>query len=457
MGRPRKISLSNAQKEEEFDGEDLMENGFDDDQSENSYETKHASLEETLERIKKDANADIFVDLGESLRQHSVFIRYFIKRNGSFVAEKQHPYSWAQLKKEFGPGHYTIQARHPSKGSVLKTQSLEIAENFMPQIPLVEEEEPVKVAQSIPHPGSDMTSLMGIMMQQNAELVKALASNRPQTPVQNDNTPLLIQMMQANQENTMKMFQQMQEHNQKVNADNLKMTSMMFDKINEKMERSTKKDPYTDVAQLMLLMQQGRNEGLEMMERIEEAAEKRAARLVEQDKGDTGSLVDKIAGYAPKILELAMKTQAPQQKAQRPIQRPQRPIQKSPNQITQNNSVEKTQTKGQSVIVGGFDFGSDVNDSPQISHNVESEPENVFLKKLDPLFVKLTLTSEENWKTESIKWLEETNFDAADFVSKVSMSDILKLLQDYPENYQGLAKDIYAYLRSKSGLENSSS
>ncbi len=80
---------------------------------------------------------DIFTDIGVKLVAQGDMITYLIKKDGSYVTTKPHPYSLEKLQKDFGGGTFRVTARSQRKGQIVKAQTFYVAD-----APIVEPIEP---------------------------------------------------------------------------------------------------------------------------------------------------------------------------------------------------------------------------------------------------------------------------------------------------------------------------
>lgn len=95
-------------------------------------ESDEKKLLEERNKVKEHTEFDIFVDYGNRLSDgdEGFALKYSIEMGGSTVGSEVHPFSWEELQKkyasEFGTAKYTVKARNPFDGKIVKTQTKHI-------------------------------------------------------------------------------------------------------------------------------------------------------------------------------------------------------------------------------------------------------------------------------------------------------------------------------------------
>lgn len=144
-------------------------------------------VSDILAKLKGEVE-DIFVDLGDrAYKEAGTALRYTVYKDGFRVGEFRHPCTWDFLQKKFGGGSYKVQAKSP-EGKFLKQQSQML-------MSIEEERKPVDEVKG--------------EIAQVADLVKQVLETRKDQS--NDSLPMMMAMIQQQQQQTQLMMTQMQE------------------------------------------------------------------------------------------------------------------------------------------------------------------------------------------------------------------------------------------------------
>jgi hypothetical protein len=76
--------------------------------------------------IEDIAEFDLFDFCENEFVKKGDFVEYTIKKNGSTIGFKKHPYSWERIQKEFGGGRYNVLAKSMLTGRIVKRQSMPV-------------------------------------------------------------------------------------------------------------------------------------------------------------------------------------------------------------------------------------------------------------------------------------------------------------------------------------------
>lgn len=237
--------------------------------------------EASNERAEDDVTGfDIFTDIGDLRTEKGDIVKYVLKKSGQHIATKFHPYSWEECLEEYGPGQYQAIARSESSKKYIKAESRILGDPRKAGYNRYHEEKEKETPTVLPqNNGLSFMEYWQLLQDQNraakeeareaaketmatqnqmmmvvAELMKANGSNGANSQVQT--MQMITQMIQAQQENTNRIFEKL--------ADS---QSKMFEKINDRIEKvSEKKSTEFDMF----------NKGFEMFSKMNELAEKKA-------------------------------------------------------------------------------------------------------------------------------------------------------------------------------------
>src|ERR1035437_1017245 len=368
------------QAEEDFSFDEAEE---DDDLSGDEREDE----EELFDDAVKAAAFDIF-DEGDKMTKAGIPIRYWIKRNGAFLCEKYPPFTLAQLQNEFKGGQYQVVAKEMATNQIKKSQIISVNDPIEKPISLEREREPLRereishtpVAPVTPQPS--FMELMTMMNQMNEtkareareaadardrevreqaaikaresevrarearedaaanksesntfmmaflEMNKASAA-QAQAQAQSQATMMLeiAKMSQAMSEKQAESQRAMSE--KQADANRLKVDQMntRFEKIIEVVKDNDrhKEKPMT-ITEMMLLIQNSKNEGFELFQKMNEMSELKAQERIEfmengkteKEEKDKPSMTERlIEGILPVVAgamaaQSAAKAAAPQ-------------------------------------------------------------------------------------------------------------------------------------------------
>lgn len=256
--------------------------------------------EEEADEVESGITVDVF-DFCHSLVEKGEIVAYDIMKNSQFIGKKTHPYSWLEVQKEFGPGHYRVIAKSERTKKYLKQQTNYVAEHVKK-----ESEDMVSKIRSIMPPKEDSFEQMSKM----ATLMKSLT---PPPPPDNTSQVLMqmMQMQQTAQASTQAMILEMQKNNQTMIEKLADNQRQMVEKLEAKL--STGKGS-TDPLEILALIQKAEDRGMKNYLLLEEMAEKRAARMnpgKEEDK-EPESMTDRLIKTAlPLVAAAAERSKAP--------------------------------------------------------------------------------------------------------------------------------------------------
>lgn len=338
-------------------------------------------LAEEKKQVAEHNEFDIFVDYGNELADgdEGFSLKYSVEMGGTTVGSEVHPFSWEQVQtkyaSELGTGKYTIKARNPFTGKIVKTQTKHIHKpinNFGGQSMQASASvtEVTKTQQVIMEKFEDQRRfdldredrVRNELKARNEKLEKELSDQRREretdrnemlklimTPKQQDLSwlkelaplvlPLLVQkktdtgssdkivdMMFKMQETTNKQIEILQKNMEKSN-------DRMADMIKEIAQKASAPAPKTDTLseslKMFTILKGIEDSGFEKFKLMNELANERADEIADQ-KADAGatkndSLLDKLlVTAAPLLTGMMMKGNAPALPAPaRPVQQAQ--------------------------------------------------------------------------------------------------------------------------------------
>lgn len=291
-------------------------------------------LEEEEEReIESGIPTNIFDLCHNLIDTKGEVVSYEIQKNSQFVAKKPHPYSWEQVQKEFGAGHYRVIARSERTKQYLKQETKFVAE------PAAQEEK-TSVAEAVRAampPTIDPFDNIAKM----ATLLKSLTPPPP-PPVEDKSSAMMMTfmqtMMQMNQQataSTQTMMMEMQKSNQTLIERLDRSQKETLDKLEAKLAAGSGKEKGLDAIALLKLVQDAEKRGQENYARLDELAEKRARQMNGNDEDKepetmTDKLIKSVLPAVSSALSQPRQVQAqPPQVVQRPPVRavpPRRPV-----------------------------------------------------------------------------------------------------------------------------------
>lgn len=285
--------------------------------------------EEEAEEIAAGQQVDVF-DYCHPLVEKSEVVAYTIYKNSEFLAMKPHPYSWSKLQLEFGEGHYRVVAKSQLTKRILKQQT-----SFVSAAPVVEEKISVaeQVRAAIPPAIDPMDQLAKF-----ASVMKSFSPPPPPppAPVEKDNSSLemmklMLEMNKTSQEATNRLIEKMQDSTtrmiEKISAENKEMITRLESKIS-----APAKEKGLGSMELIALLQGAEKRGMETWMKLEEMADRKAAKMSGKDDAEETepkSAIERLAAAViPGVVAAMSKNEPvqPQVTTGAPIQR-RRPIQ----------------------------------------------------------------------------------------------------------------------------------
>lgn len=315
--------------------------------------------------VSADANEaaigfDIFEDIGKPRTEKGEVIRYIVKKYGQHVATKYHPYTWEELRKEFGGGQYQVIARSDSTNRYLKAQTLMLGQNVSARAEDDENRpnrEPAPAPQvNWQQPQMSFIELMNLMQNQG-DRAREQATQQAQQQAQTQVAMItaMTEMMKGQQAQGQTLFMEMTKMTSQVAKDMSATQEKIMEKMNQRMDKiaeiATKKPEHDgpNWVDVMKMSNDSQNKGFELFEKIMRLAEIKAEEKVEliesaresnNDNDKKKSLTDSlIEGLLPVIASsVARSQQQPQLPQQTQSQLPRQ--QGVPNQALPRRSIQ---------------------------------------------------------------------------------------------------------------------
>jgi hypothetical protein len=310
------------------------EEGHEDDMVEGYGLSAKEKISVMIKNLKAKDELDIFDDVGEALAKVGHFVTYQIKKNGSILATKGHPFSWGKIQVEFGEGRYTVTAKS-ADNVYIKTQTESVHARTVKDedselnnssnndgnlttldfISMMEKNAKNATAEAERRADRDRENLMAMItamkpekdnssaeimktMQNKSDdmlkLVIALVSKAPDVPKDNstDMLKFMVDLQNKQQEKTERMFEKMQENNNK-------LFEAIITTQNSKPEAI---EPEFSAIKVMEMVENARNGGFEQYSLITQMAETIAEKnAVTGDGGDESITNTLIKSLAPAV------------------------------------------------------------------------------------------------------------------------------------------------------------
>ena len=252
-------------------------------------------------------------------------LKYEIRKNGEMLVSQWPPYSWEKLQKEHGGGHYQIIARNLETRTYIKKETRAVAD-----LPHQEQERMIETqpTQTAPEPKMNFMEMFTMIRQaENDAKSEAREAAKESSSGTNMMMTSVLQMMQTSQQSTQQMIMEMNKQTQammeKMNDNTNRMMEKFTEKIEKVAEASKAKKEGIEPLQLITMLNQERNSGMDMMRTMMDLAEAKADERVaeveerfesqgEKKKSMTESLVETILPTVANALANA--NQQPQQR-----------------------------------------------------------------------------------------------------------------------------------------------
>lgn len=402
--------------------------------------------EEEADEVESGITVDVF-DFCHGLVEKGEIVSYDIMKNSQFIGKKTHPYSWLEIQREFGPGHYRVVAKSERTKKYLKQQTNYVAEHVKQ-----DSEDVVSKIRSIMPPKEDSFEQMSKM----ATLMKSLT---PPPPPDNTSQVLMqmMQMQQTSQAATQTMILEMQKNNQAMIEKLADTQRQMVEKLEAKL---TTGKSTTDPLEILSLVQKAEDRGMKNYLLLEEMAEKRAARMnpsKDEDK-EPESMTDRLIKTALPLVAAA----AERSKAPPPVQG------QVPRQMLRPLATAKPQPQGPrpqaapvppkpTVVVGPRPQAPAPKPAPRavvlaskeelISKIVPILGDKLIAGSLNPsLVVELDRQAVE----ETMSYLKESNTPLDHLLQTVKENDMIEIAKGYglPEEANSWLRSYYANLQA---------
>jgi hypothetical protein len=254
--------------------------------------------EEEISRLRENGTYDLFDHIERDFFNKQIDVVYVVYRGNSIVGEKQHPYSWMQLQRDFGAGRYKIQAKNAIDRQYISQQSMTV-EISLPQTtnqihnPLPQEPKT--------NPLDDLVKM--------ASVLKAIM---PTPEIRKDDSEfakILVEMQKSTQETIKEMNKNTNDMMKDLVKEMRDTTKEMTHKIEKISENKQAKEIFSP-KDIMDMLNKAKDEGFEKWQMLDEMAEKRAERLADShEEKPKESMLEKLAVSLGPIIATAMAQQ----------------------------------------------------------------------------------------------------------------------------------------------------
>lgn len=244
----------------------------------------------TDEDVPAILDFDLFAFCSERVAKLGDEIEYTVKKDGAQVGTLQHPTTWDELHKRYGPGAYRIIARSGALKRFIKSESRRLG----PLPEMTEEEEAEEQAEAMRQPGAQNPMFEALTFLQTINKdseSKAREAAQAATNAGNQTMTLIMQMMQsqATQSQTMVLeIAKMQSENARAQAEN--MRAMM-----QELKASIPPPPPVEKGMssfdLIKMLQDSETKGFDRCKMIMEMADEKAdekAEMIAEMKAESG-------------------------------------------------------------------------------------------------------------------------------------------------------------------------
>jgi len=441
-----------------------------------------------IEEMEEGQEVDIF-DYAHQVMQKGDAPVFVIFKNNKFLATKEYPYSWNELQKEFGEGHYKIQLKSEITKNYIKQKSLLVAGTPNKSNFEAEKQGRMQEVKQFEQPKAD--PFEGVI--KTVTLMKELQgdSKNEMMQMQLRQTEMMMNFMQSltqlsskMQENMQMMVKEMNQQTQETIKEIQKDSRSQMEKLENRLtllSQEPKKSMGPDVLLKMVLDAESRGE--QRYKLLDSLASRKAAELAA--RGDTGekepkSTTDKlIEGLLP-VVATAMANKAQQAPIQRQRNFPLRPAQVPPSAMVRPAPVPGTgiNPNGQQgnplnpvnrdalPVIGGAKKTTPITfptkkEEPKTAQVVEENKED-YLEIVLPIVGKGLMNASEAGNTldnttaiakESILAIEEKGKSVKILLNLVKKEDMMAMARQFnlPSEADSWLNKYYADLESLHG------
>lgn len=309
--------------------------------------------EEENEEYQEDPlkELDIF-ERGIYLRdKESLYPEWTIKKNGAVMATKRSSYSFEDLQKEYGGGHYEIWLKDGNTKQYIKKQTTDVGE---PPVRETKDDKKEYHAQSANNDKNTLMEMLALITQLQSSSTRDKAETSKATveaqTLSNQMIMQSMQQMQSQNTESMKMMMQMIKTSQE-------NTAKMIEGMAKSIKDSQKNNDGFTMKDILAMQEESKSraakEMRQYMDMAKEMVEERMAYTMESKSDDAPkSSMDKlIDNLAPAITNLLM--QKPQTIGGQPGQTSQQAYPQNP--VQQRQMVDKYRNE-----IGGDSRPSDI-------------------------------------------------------------------------------------------------
>lgn len=289
----------------------------DTDEDETSFGTRNGAYYEDADLPDE---LDIF-EFGKTLEDQGKDISYYIKKDNAFLVELYTATSWEELRSKHGGGKYTVAIKN-SNGQWIKQRTQRVH-----GVPNAQKEEKQTVIPPQPNvPQIDLNETFGAMsqmfmqMQEMTQRERSRAERDEKKGMDTFNTTI-FQVISEQSKNTQAMIMEMQRNNMEMLKSLNENTSRSLEKAEERnremireMRQSISKKDEFSTKDLLALIENSRNNGMDTMKTIMEMGELFAEKMTPDVPSVPESKDNMIGKLVNGILPLL--TQAKQSAAQ---------------------------------------------------------------------------------------------------------------------------------------------
>jgi hypothetical protein len=274
--------------------------------------------------LEQAEGKDVFIEAYNTLMARGDMPKFYIYKNHEFIGVKEHPYSWENIQKDFGSGHFKIIAKSKLKGVYVSSQS-QMVGNPHGESDLEHEEEAHAAPQTPPRQELGPLELLSIIQQQQdraeAKVRQSSDSNQGSMATMMQS---IVQMQQQSSQQFQLLFMEMSKMSMQ-SIQSLQASQMqMFEKVNQQIQSlNQNNNKGMDTMALLKLLGDAESRAEARATKMFEMVEEKAENLAEDKAAAMGSHEEKpsfaetlLKGFVP-ILAQAQGA-APQNVPQQP-------------------------------------------------------------------------------------------------------------------------------------------
>ena len=254
---------------------------------------------------------DVFSDAPRKATLKNDGVRFYIYKNSEFVGIKNQPYSWEQILKEMGRGHYKIVAKSVKTGTNIMVQS-----ELVGSIESTVTPEPVhEVQESAPSAQMGLMEMMAFMNGMNEKAETKLAS------AQGSQSTAMVTMMQFMMQSQQQSQQQFQALMMEMNKQSQEASKQNMSLVTSLLMKGSSEKAYGPMEMFKMIQDASNSAEIRtqkfydlLEKKTEELAEKKAELYAGNSEGEESLSKTLIKSFIPALAQFAGQTQgqAPQ-------------------------------------------------------------------------------------------------------------------------------------------------